>query len=165
MEKINPKHLRYCSFNKGDDYYHTEGPWSKEPDLIIFTVEGLPAVMTRQHAFGVWIGYVLYLKHGGKLDEDLIGYDVHGGVTWHDYFPNSEMVTDLLAPHFDGNHYFAVGFDTCHAWDFKPAGVKFDFEDLTPGMYKDVPFVINELTHLAHSVKELLDTPDMAMLL
>jgi hypothetical protein len=116
------------------------GEWDNEPDEVLW-LENLTPCFAIRYIFGTFNGYVgvnkkhpLYCTHYDEVD-----ITVHGGLTYAGPNPGAGEVPD---------HWW-FGFDCNHYNDFSPIL----FRDLpgipNNGIYKNLEFVINEITYLA----------------
>jgi len=125
--------------------YWPEGPWTKEPDAVVFTHRGLWCAVARHAWQGTLVGYVRVPKghpwyglHYMAIDgwgsnalwtEDV---NIHGGLTFSAVGENSDT---------DG---WYVGFDCAHSGDFAP-NPDYSFG----GTYREVGYVHEEVLKLA----------------
>lgn len=83
-----------------------DGPWIKEPDLILFFYKDVICRLERS-SLGSWCGYVLLPENHpwGKEDYENINAEVHGGITYRELEESG----------------WWIGFDCAHAMDITPA--------------------------------------------
>lgn len=98
------------------------GPWQKEPDLLLWVdaLSGLQCMIARSHG-GHLCGYVAvppgHPLHGNNTrDVDL---DAHGGINYSQGFAMSDFRVD--PPLTDTTPFWWLGFDCGHSWDYSPA--------------------------------------------
>lgn len=119
-----------------------EGPWDKEPDLVIWMHQGVVCVLNRSGA-GVWCGYAccfpdhpFFNQSGEFLQESRSIINVHGGITWDGPLP----IEDILEKHrllFEIwstksglgllthlKEAWSFGFDCNHGGDLAPTWAK-----------------------------------------
>ena len=129
-----------------------EGPWSKEPDELIF-VDGTTLLECKivRGGLGHLCGYVAVPKDHPWYG---VGYndisqasgdyvEVHGGLTF------SGKLTLKTKKWW-------VGFDCAHLGDLVPAARLADHGDWDE-TYRDIGYVTNELVNLARQAKEVAD--------
>lgn len=114
-----------------------------EEDFNAFQlINELPCVGVRMPELGHWCGYVA----ANLTEEQTYDFDVHGGATWNDTYP--ELSLSLSLP-INTNW---IGFDCAHVGDLVP---------LYPasGTYRTADYVANELTKLT---KQVINAPSAA---
>lgn len=127
-------------------YYHTmdkfkwgKGPWLREPDKAqwIDPATGLQCLIVRK-CLGFLCGYVgIPAKHPyfGR-DYDDVDVRVHGNMTCaHGNMADSGI--------------WWIGFDCAHCDDYIPSSLR-----KWEGTYRDFDYVLEEVTKLAHQLKE-----------
>ena len=133
------------------------GPWSADPDLVIWNGPLMPLmqVIQRNQKLYILCGYVeLPPNHPLKKDGERVSFTVHGGITYAGHLQT--MTVGSYEKYF-------VGFDCGHGGDFIPA---FELPSAlnhyhnkanwkAKSDYKDVYFVMDQLNALR---KEILDT-------
>jgi hypothetical protein len=136
------------------------GPWQEEPDRIEWEHLGFPCLMTRT-PIGNWCGYVAvppgHPAFGKHFDD--IEIQIHGGLTYSDHCQGH--VCHVPKPGEPDNVWW-FGFDCAHYLDLVPS-----VEPLLtmlghphPGfltgrsVYRDVPYVKNEVENLAKQLHE-----------
>lgn len=147
------------------EYPLGDGPWNDEPDKVqwIDPTTRLDCLIVRNR-MGALCGYV-----GLPPDHPLHGVDyedsdvsVHGGLT----FANScaeqegpESICHIAAPGRP-DHVWWLGFDCNHAFDLAPGMARFEERmgfgrELHGGLvYRDLDYVVNEVTDLAAQLAE-----------
>lgn len=146
------------------------GPWTDEPDKIVWkTKAGLPGMIVRNGS-GVLCGYAAVSEGHPAFDKgyDDVDVEVHGGLTYADFCGGH--ICHKPEPG-EPDHVFWFGFDCAHYNDFEPARENiteltrmragrspFAFllggitdtadEDYLP-KYRDIIYVIGEVEKLA----------------
>ena len=150
-------HDNYQSWNTGRLDAVPDGPWTGEPDKAqwIDPATGLDCLMVRNH-LGAWCGYVGvppdHPLHGKGYDEG-DDFDVHGGLTFASPCAETESpkaVCHIPAPGRPDNVWW-FGFDCNHGFDLAPGMLRYDI-GLPGEEYRDVGYVIDEVTHLAEQL-------------
>lgn len=139
------------------------GPWVTEPDSVEFEAHGLQCRVLRHPEMGFFCGYVAvpsrHPLHGLHYDDVLLAdVDVHGGLTFADYY---SRLSDVEEPE---PRAWWFGFDCGHCWDLAPgmAGmlgrIRQDpiFDQLPAhnrmDVYRDVQYVYAQCVELAEQL-------------
>jgi hypothetical protein len=159
--------IEYRTVDKSD---WPDGPWNDEPDKMQWKDEatGMPCLIVRGPAgalcgyAGVSEGHPLFEKHysnyrnEGDPDPESI-LKVHGGITYAEHCQDEcdpeHAICHIAAPG-EPDHVWWFGFDCAHAFDYMPA---YGDKLLTPGgidSYRDLDYVIREVTSLANQLVE-----------
>jgi hypothetical protein len=153
-----------------------EGPWQDEPDKVVWVdpATGLDC-MAHRGPHGSWCGYVgvpkghpAYGKHYDLVGVKDVDVDVHGGLTYSAYCqeaPPEHGICHVAQPGRPAKVWW-LGFDCAHFMDFMPgmasrlAEIRKQRPDLEyipddpfgPQQYRDLAYVVDEVTSLAHQL-------------
>lgn len=122
-----------------------EGPWTKEPDLLVFQHRGYLCAVRRNPRIGTFCAYlrvpVGHPWHGKSYrdyeDPTLEALNPHGGLTFSE-------------PGDDGDTGWYLGFDTGHSCDLSPNPAL----ALWGGTYRTLGYVHEELLAMARAAHE-----------
>jgi hypothetical protein len=167
-------------YNKSD---WVDGPWKEEPDLVEWTDKetGYDCLILRSTVAGALCGYVA-IKRGHPYYEkdfmdDSIDVEVHGGLTYSNYCQGH-----ICHKKDDVEPVWWLGFDCAHCYDLMPKITtelkniraqnnsetklldaterllgtqlpEFFGLDKQWEIYRDIPYVINEVLALAQQLK------------
>jgi hypothetical protein len=159
-----------------------DGPWNHEPSKIqwVDKATGLPCLIVRSPHLGHLCGYAgVYLGHPlhGVQADKTPDLSVHGGVTFAAGCAHgkdeSQGICHIPEPGTSDDVWW-IGFDCAHLGDLSPGMLRFRrmmtpnyvikdlvgdvsdaLENLYHDTYRDVPYVRDQVTHLAHQLKEL----------
>lgn len=124
--------------------------WDSEPDRVEFIHCGLRCLILRG-PMGSLNGYVELPESSSAWGMDHMWenpFEVHGGITF----------SGTLDQIMQEETYYAVGFDTAHAWDVIPKlNGRWPIEDNST--YKNLEFVTNETKSLAEQIQATLPNP------
>ena len=156
---------RTWNFGRLDDA--PDGPWKDEPDKVQWVDEttGLDCLILRNR-WGNLCGYVgvpethpWYGKSYSKCMEEGCEkeycYDhapeslveVHGGLTFSDFCHEGRGDDAICHVPYEGRpEVYWFGFDCGHAFDLQPSSI---FTIDIDAVYRDIPYVKNEVAHLA----------------
>lgn len=135
------------------------GPWDSEPDMVNLYHEDsdLYCRIIRMESSGSLNGYVaLHKGHRWyKKNYNDIDVSVHGGLTYSRLSEKEdegieEMMPNVLYEGYKGLTYW-IGFDTSHYRDLSPG--YYNFRLLQDGEYRDLGYIMNELTELCKQLK------------
>jgi len=131
------------------------GAWQKEPDHILWLdwETQMPCMIIRNESLGHLCGYVGVLEGSPlwKVHYNEVYADVHGGLTWSDFY--SENIVGVA---HDKIWWF--GFDCAHLNDYEPAMAARYGANFATGsydQYKSVKYVQYECTKLALRIREI----------
>ena len=133
------------------------GPWQDEPDKIQWTDEAtkLPCLIVRNGS-GALCGYVgVDETHPYfQVHYDYADVDAHGGLTYSGLCQKHGKVCYKVE---DGENdkVWWLGFDCAHSCDYCPASAQYGASDKDVTQYKDIYYVINEVTNLAKQLREV----------
>lgn len=109
--------------------------WDEEPDHVLTEEHGYVVEIRRHPNLKHLCGYI-YIEGGNLAGWCQAELGVHGGWTC------SEIKDGAVI----------LGFDCAHAGDLCPGGLQAGSE-----VYRDIPFVLNELKRVARQLKEKAD--------
>lgn len=129
------------------------GPWDNEPDRVEWSHGGFPCLIVRG-PLGALCGYVAvpasHPWHG--VDSDVIGAEVHGGIT---YSRACEGDICHVPPPGEPDDVWWLGFDAAHCYDVipgppvAPPGVYPLNHGLANGTYRTIGYMRAECERLA----------------
>lgn len=142
-----------------------EGPWDNEPDRIEWESHGFPCLMRRTD-MGNWCGYVAVLPGHPVFEKNYndVDVNVHGGLTYAEHCHGS--ICHVPKPGEPDNVWW-LGFDCAHGGDVVPSYRRLykeiglsataftGFDDRLRERYRDVPYVRDQIEHLAAQLSAL----------
>ena len=115
-----------------------------------FEYKGYQCLIRKNLHMGILLGYVglpeghkFYGKYYDKLERHI---EVHGGVTFADFFHNGEVERDLI-----NSGLWWIGFDCGHWMDVIP---NFQLHDYPGATYKDADFVRKEIKSMVDQLEK-----------
>jgi hypothetical protein len=158
------------SYMTADKSAWGEGPWSDEPDKVVWVDEAtnLDCMAVRNH-HGAWCGYV-GVPEGHPAygrDYDDVTADVHGGLSYagrcQDSEQNGRQLTAICHQAQPGRpeHVWWVGFDCMHFMDYGPAMAArervmgLDHLNGDSDQYRTLEYVVAEVGRLARQLAAL----------
>lgn len=148
----DPKIICLNFFTK--EKFKSEGPWMREPDLLLWHRYDLHCLALRNQETGAWRGLVgvaeshpFFNKDLSQLVEDTraLVLSVHDGITFTG-----------LASGFDDKIWF-LGFECSGGGDLLPADAHDDKREQIKGkqVYRDLKFVRSQINKLALQLSQV----------
>lgn len=149
--------MKERSWHDVDKTEWPNGPWMHEPDKMqwIDDATELDCLIVRNPHFGFLCGYVGVPKshslHGRHYED--VDADVHGALTFASPCETDDhaRICHIPEPGRPDDVWW-LGFDCGHCDDMSPTLEKWYF--LVPQIYKDLDYVMNEVTRLAQQLAE-----------
>lgn len=135
------------------------GPWQNEPDKMQWEDEttGLACLIVRSPSMGALCGYVGVPEghpwHGLNYRE-LDHLTVHGGITFTKKCHGKDTERGVCHVTEKEDNVWWIGFDCCQSCDLCPIVEMRSDRPPSCTVYRDIRYVINEVTSLAVQIAE-----------